>query len=141
MSLSKIFISLFSVMAISLAGCSQQPSSPKEAATAAPVELIKHLDASTFNAEIGKGIVMVDFWATWCPPCRQMAPILDDVAKNVAGKVTVAKVDVDKSRELASQFNIEGIPTLILFKDGVEINRFVGLQSKEFLIQQLNQVK
>lgn len=138
MSLSKLFISLFAVMAISLVSCSQQPSAPKETAAN---ELIKHLDASTFNAEIGKGVVMVDFWATWCPPCRQMAPILDEVAKDVAGKVTVAKVDVDKSRELASQFNIQGIPTLILFKDGVEINRFVGLQTKEFLIQQLNQTK
>jgi thioredoxin 1 len=141
MSLFKLSISISFVMAISLAGCSQQPSSPKEAATAASVELIKHLDASSFTAETQKGLVMVDFWATWCPPCRQMAPILDEVAKDVAGKVTVAKVDVDKNRDLASQFNIQGIPTLILFKDGKEVARYVGLQSKDYLMQQLNQTK
>lgn len=141
MSVSKLFVSLFSVMAISLAGCSQQPSAPKEEATTAPVELIKHLDASSFTAVTQKGLVMVDFWATWCPPCKRMAPILDEVATNVSGKVTIAKVDVDKNRELASQFNIQGIPTLILFKDGKEINRFVGLQTKEYLLQQLTQVQ
>ncbi len=141
MSLLKLTISLSFVMAMSLAGCSQQPAAPKEAEAAAPAELIKHLDASSFTAETQKGLVMVDFWATWCPPCRQMAPILDEVAKDVAGKVTLAKVDVDKNRELASQYNIQGIPTLILFKDGKEVARYVGLQSKDYLLQQLNQTK
>ena len=72
-----------------------------------------------------------------------MAPVLEDVAKEVNGKVTVAKVnvDVEQNKQLAAQFQISGIPTLILFKDGKEINRFVGLQTKEFLIQQLSQVK
>ncbi|SDB85503.1 thioredoxin [Williamwhitmania taraxaci] len=141
MSISKLFVSLFAVMAMSLVGCSQQPSAPKEDVKAASAELIKHLDANSFTPGIEKGIVMVDFWATWCPPCRQMAPILDEVAKDVSGKVTVAKVDVDQNREIASRYNIQGIPTLILFKDGKEINRFVGLQSKDYLIQQLNLVK
>ena len=141
MSVSKLFVSLFSVMVISLVGCSQQPSAPKEDVSAVSVELIKHLDATTFAAGTQKGLVMVDFWATWCPPCKMMAPILDEVAKDMTDKVTIAKVDVDKSRELASQYNIQGIPTLILFKDGKEINRFVGLQTKAFLLQQLSQAK
>lgn len=141
MSISKLFVSLFAVMAMSLVGCSQQPAAPKVDVKAASVELIKHLDANSFTPGIEKGLVMVDFWATWCPPCRQMAPILDEVAKDVSGKVTVAKVDVDQNKEIASRYNIQGIPTLILFKDGKEINRFVGLQSKDYLIQQLNLVK
>ena len=128
-------------MAISLVGCSQQPSASKEAPKAASAELIKHLNANSFSAETQKGLVMVDFWATWCPPCRQMAPVLDEVAKDVKGKATIAKVDVDENRQLASQYNIQGIPTLILFKDGKEIARFVGLQSKDYLVQQLNQVQ
>ena len=128
-------------MAISLVGCSQQPSASKEAPKAAAAELIKHLNANSFSAETQKGLVMVDFWATWCPPCRQMAPVLDEVAKDVKGKATIAKVDIDENRQLASQYNIQGIPTLILFKDGKEIARFVGLQSKDYLVQQLNQVQ
>lgn len=101
---------------------------------------IKTLTDQNFNQQIKKGVILVDFWASWCAPCKMMAPVLNDVADGLTGNKVVGKVDVEKQQLIASKFNIRSIPTMVLFKDGKEINRFVGIKSKEFLLKEINKV-
>ena len=98
-------------------------------------DTIKTISDTSFDADVLKSDkpVLVDFWATWCGPCKMVAPIFDEVSKEYAGKVTFAKMDVDSNQATPARFGIRGIPTLILFKDGAEVKRFVGLTSKEEL--------
>lgn len=81
--------------------------------------------------------VLVDFWATWCPPCKMIAPIIDNLAKELAGKVKVGKLDVDNNPMLSSRFRVQSIPTLIIFKDGKEFDRIIGATSKEAMLKRL----
>ena len=81
--------------------------------------------------------VVVDFWAEWCGPCKMLAPILDEVAGENADKITVAKVNVDENPDLARQFDIMSIPTLIVFKDGQPAHRFQGASGKAGLLEKL----
>lgn len=91
-------------------------------------------DQDIINAE---GVSLVDFWAPWCGPCRRLGPIVEDLAEEYAGKVNVVKLNVDENPQTAGRFGIQGIPTLLLFKDGQLIETLVGLQSKETLTQKL----
>jgi thioredoxin 1 len=86
------------------------------------------------------GVILVDFWASWCAPCKMMAPVLNDLAEELTGNKTVGKLDVEKYQNIAAQYKIRGIPTMILFQDGKEINRFVGMKSKEFLHKEISKV-
>ena len=88
---------------------------------------VEHLNGKSFNDTIASGVTIVDFWATWCGPCRMQAPILEAFEAEMSGIVKVGKVDVDEEPEIAGRFNIFNIPTLIAFKDGVEIARNVGV--------------
>ena len=82
--------------------------------------------------------VLVDFWATWCGPCRMIAPILEELADQYAGKVVVSKVDVDEMGELAQRFRVMNIPTLLLFKEGQIMDKAIGARPKAALEQMLN---
>jgi len=95
-------------------------------------ENISHVTDATFDADVLKSDtpVLVDFWAEWCGPCKMIAPVLEEVAKSHAGKVKIAKVDVDDNREIAAKYGIRGIPTLMIFKNGELAAQKVGALSK-----------
>lgn len=95
-------------------------------------ENIKHISDASFDADVLKSEkpVLVDFWAEWCGPCKMIAPILEDVAKEYAGKVVIAKMDVDSNSDTPAKFGVRGIPTLILFKNGVATAQKVGALAK-----------
>jgi thioredoxin 1 len=90
---------------------------------------MKHLTDANFTKEIEQGVVLVDFHAAWCGPCRMLAPVLEQVEKEIQGKAVIAKVDIDAEPKTASQFGITSVPTMILFKQGKEQKRLVGLRN------------
>jgi thioredoxin 1 len=98
------------------------------------------LTDQNFQQQTKNKVVLVDFWASWCGPCRMMAPVLNDVASELNGNSHVGKVDIQQYQSLASKFKVRNIPTMILFKNGTEINRFVGIKSKEFLLKEIAKV-
>src|SRR3990167_3068620 len=96
-------------------------------------DLIKKVNQGEFKKEIKEGLSLVDFFAEWCGPCRMQVPILKEFAKEMEGQVKVLKVDIDHTQELASEFHVTSVPTLILFKNGKEVDRAVGLKDLEGL--------
>ena len=98
-------------------------------------ELIKHTSDASFDTDVLKSSkpVLVDYWAEWCGPCKMIAPVLEDLARDYAGKLTVAKLDIDANPGTTSQFGIRGIPTLLLFKGGKAHAQKVGALSKSQL--------
>jgi len=92
---------------------------------------IKKLTEDTFQKGVEKGVTLVDFYADWCGPCRMLAPVLDKVAKDVQGQASIAKLDIDHAQRIASSYQVTSVPTLILFKDGKEMGRLVGLRDAD----------
>lgn len=94
--------------------------------------VINATDAN-FQEAIKEGVVLVDFWAAWCGPCKMIAPVLDELATDLEGKAKVVKVNVDENQGTASQYQIMSIPSLLLFKDGELVEKTMGFQPKEAL--------
>ncbi len=101
-----------------------------------------HLTDDEFESTIAnaKGAILVDFWAEWCGPCKQLSPILDEISKDMGDKVTIAKVNIDDNPESPQKYGVRGIPTLILFKDGKPVATKVGSMPKSQLVDWLNTV-
>lgn len=97
-------------------------------------EKVVIISKDNFDKTIKKGIVVVDFWATWCPPCVKQGPIVGELSAEMK-KVTFGKINVDKNRSISSRFGIHSIPTLIIFKKGIEQERIIGLHDKTTLKQ------
>ena len=97
------------------------------------------LTSSTFDETVnGSSLpVLVDFWAEWCGPCKQIAPILADIAKEQAGMITIAKLNVDDHGDIAGRFNVMSIPTMLVFKNGEIVNKIVGAKAKSALLADL----
>ena len=92
---------------------------------------VKTFTDDNFDAEKGKGVVLVDFWAEWCGPCRRLAPTVDALATEFDGRATVAKLNVDENPTIPERYAVRGIPTLLLFKEGELTETIVGLRGKE----------
>jgi len=103
-------------------------------------DLIKQFNDDNFDKGIASGIVLVDFYADWCGPCRMLAPIVEELAQEMSGKIVVAKVDTDQSVNVAARFEVTSIPTLILFKNGQIIKRVVGLKDLDALRKMVSEV-
>ncbi|HET7560461.1 MAG TPA: thioredoxin [Limnochordia bacterium] len=88
-----------------------------------------------FAQKTGSGIALVDFWATWCGPCRKLAPTIEELADEFEGKANVLKLDVDANPNTAMKFGVQSIPTLVIFKDGNEVQRLIGVQPKARIAQ------
>ena len=101
-------------------------------------ENVKALTDADFGESVKQGVVLVDFWATWCAPCRRIAPIVDQLADEYRGRATVAKVDIDENPMTPSKFMVRGIPTLLLFKDGDLKETVVGLVNKDDLAKMID---
>lgn len=99
---------------------------------------VLHLTEGAFDKAIAQGVALVDFWATWCGPCKMLAPTIEELGSKYEGKATVAKVDVDAEPGLAGRYGVMSIPTVILFKDGVEVDRKVGFMPIDAYTQALD---
>jgi thioredoxin 1 len=95
------------------------------------------LNPGNFQQHTRSGVVLIDFWASWCMPCKMMAPILNEVADEIGDEAKISKVNVEEHQQLSAKFSVRNIPTLILLKNGKEIDRFVGVKTKDFLIKQI----
>ena len=100
-------------------------------------EKVKTFTDNNFDDETSKGVVLVDFWAEWCGPCRRLAPTVDALASEFDGRATVAKLNVDENPNVPGRFAVRGIPTLLLFKEGQLAETIVGLRAKEDIAQMI----
>lgn len=110
----------------------------KNTPAVADSDLIEHLTVQNFAHKTSKGVVLVDFWADWCMPCKMMAPILNEVAEATEGTATVYKLNVDEQQQVAAQYGIRSIPTMILFRDGKVVERIIGVKPRDYIISSIN---
>ncbi|MEN2765632.1 thioredoxin [Ornithinibacillus xuwenensis] len=99
---------------------------------------IVNVTDQNFAGETAEGLVLADFWAPWCGPCKMIAPVLEEIDGEMSEKVQIVKLDVDENQETASKFGVMSIPTLLLFKDGNVVDQVIGFQPKEALVELIN---
>lgn len=103
-------------------------------------EALKHLTDENFDEQVAQGVVLVDFYADWCGPCRMLSPIIEALAQEMTGKAIIAKVDTDRAPQTAAKFEITSIPTLILLKGGSVVKKVVGLRDLDSLRKMITEV-
>lgn len=123
--MKKLLAAMVLIVSFFTGGCSGGDS---------PISDTGSASAEEFNKEIAAGVVLVDFWAPWCPPCRRQGPIVDEVGEKVKAYAKVIKLNVDEEPDVASKYGIQSIPTLIIFKDGEIQKQFQGLTDASTLI-------
>jgi thioredoxin 1 len=109
---------------------------PKAPLLENPMSLME-LDRNNFDKETSKGLVVVDFWAEWCAPCKALTPVLEQIAGDSTLNVRIGKLDVDANRELMMRFNVRSIPTMIFFKDGRPVDQTLGSQTREQIVTRI----
>lgn len=102
---------------------------------------VVHVTDHNFDEQVikGKGLILVDFWAEWCGPCRMVGPILDELAAEYEGQVTIAKLNVDENRQSSARFGIRSIPTILFFKDGAQVEQIIGALPKSAIKAKVQQ--
>lgn len=103
---------------------------------------VEHFTNDTFNDKVlqANATVLVDFWAPWCGPCKMLGPIIEELANDLDGKAVIGKVNIDEEQELAVKYGVMSIPTVIYFKNGEEVTRLIGVQSREKLLETANKL-
>ena len=95
---------------------------------------VEHLTEDNFAEKIASGVVLADFFATWCGPCRMLGPIVEEIGEEAGGAFAVYKVDVDEAQDVAMDYGVMSVPTLIIFRNGEEVQRMVGVQPKPAIL-------
>ena len=95
---------------------------------------VEHLTEDNFEEKIGSGIVLVDFFATWCGPCKMLSPVIEEIGAECGGAFSVYKLDIDEAEDIVMDYGVMSVPTLVIFKDGVEATRMVGVQPKATIL-------
>lgn len=96
------------------------------------------LNSSNFDETVNSGVSLVDFWATWCGPCRMLTPVINELAADFDGKANICKVDVEAQADIASKFGIRSVPTILFFKDGQKVDEMIGAHPKSKFADKLN---
>ena len=103
--------------------------------------MVKELNSENIHEEIeNNSVALVDFWATWCGPCRMINPTIEKIAEEFNNKVLISKINIDDYGAVASEYGVRSIPTIILYKNGQEVKRLIGIQSKDILTEELNNI-